>query len=101
VPDLDQPAIGKIAPPHLLLCEPRRRMICVHGHVLVVMRIVNIVHPGVPLSDGVERIVRSRWQRLIIGVNYPNSEAAGGRPVILFHLYGPLILANEQSSSPG
>ena len=73
----------------------------VHGHVLVVMRIANIVHPGIRVSNGVEWVVGPRRQRSIVGVNRSNPKDAGWRPMIVFHLDRSLALSIDQASSPG
>jgi hypothetical protein len=100
VPDFDKPPIGKVSAPHFLFFKPGREIIHVHAHVLIVMRIVNVIHPGITISDRVERVVCPWRQRAIIGVNHSNPENAGWSTMILFHLHGrPLPI--DQTSPPG
>ena len=101
MPNFDEPAIRKVTSPHFLFFKPGRRMMRVHGHVLVVMRIANIVHPGIPFSNGVEWVVGPRRQRSIVGVNRSNPKDAGWRPMIVFHLDRSLTLSIDQASAPG
>ena len=101
MPNFDEPAIRKVAAAHFLFFKPGRRIFCVDGHVLVVMWVVNVVHPGIALSDGVERIVCSRRQRSIVGIDHPDPKDSGGSSMIMFHLHRALILSGDETSSPG
>jgi hypothetical protein len=101
VPNFDEPAIRKVTASHFFFFKPGRWMTRVHGHMLVVMRIANIVHPGVRFSDGVERVVSPCRQRSIVGVNHSNPKDASRGSMIVFHFHPPLILSLDQTSSPG
>ena len=101
MPNLDEPAIRKVTASHFFFFKPGRRMTGVHGYMLVVMRIANIVHPGVSFSDGVERVVSPCRQRSIVGVYRSNPKDAGRGPMIVLHFQPPLILSFDQASSPG
>ena len=59
MPDFDEPAIREVAAAHFLFFKPRRRVLRIHSYVLVVTRVMDVVHPGIPFSDGVERVVGS------------------------------------------
>jgi hypothetical protein len=52
VPNFDEPAIRKVTASHFSFSNQEVDD-GVNGHMLVVMRIANIVHPGVCFSDGV------------------------------------------------
>ena len=54
-----------------------------------------------PFSDGVERVVGSRRQRSIVGVDHANPKDSGGSSMIMLHFGRPLILPGDQASSPG
>jgi len=45
-----QPSIGEVVMPHFLLFEPRRRLCRIgYGNELVIIRMVDIVDPGIGL----------------------------------------------------
>ena len=55
VADLDEPAIGEVAVPHLLFLKPRRRILRIDDDVLVVVRVVAVIDPRVAERDRCER----------------------------------------------
>src|SRR5205823_4690572 len=48
VADFQQPLVSGISQPHALALEPRRYVLGVHAHVLIVVREARIIDPGIP-----------------------------------------------------
>src|SRR4051794_28271120 len=87
--------------PHLLLLEPRRRVGRIRdGDKAVVVRTVNVIHPGVSGRYLMERIVRSGRKLGVVGINYADSEDAGRSPPVPLFLVQPRLILPCHSAAP-
>ncbi len=102
MPDLDQPAVGKVVMPHLLFRKPGRRIIrIVDRDVLVVIGAGGIVDPGVGFGHLVERELRPGRQRRVVSVDFADAENSRRRPTVPLLFAQPVFVLADEAAAPG
>ena len=102
VPNLDQPAVGKIVMSHFLLCEPRGR-ICrvIDRDKTIVVRAVHVIDPGVGCRHLMKRIIRAGGKEPIVGVDLSNPKNSSRRaPIALGFPQAAFILSQDRCPRP-
>ena len=82
VTDFDQPPICEISASHFFVAVVIRRILRVDYDMPIVIRRTRIVAPDIGFGNLMKWIVCSRWQRGIIGKNFPNPKNTSRRTTI-------------------
>ncbi len=102
MPNLNQPSIGKIVMPHLLLLKPGRRMLGVrYRYHPVVVGKINIVDPRIGFRYLMKWVIRTRRQLGIVGIDFPDAKDSGRCAPIAFRLVQSRFALAFQAAPPG
>jgi hypothetical protein len=101
VADFNEPAICKIAVPHLLFFKPIRRIRGIDYDMLVVITTVQVIDPGISWTNRMERVVGTRRKGLIICIDGTDLEYSRRRAVVAFEFLRTTALTNQRAATPG
>lgn len=102
VPNLDQPAVSEIVVPHFLFLEPGRR-VCRIGDSdeAIVIRMLDVIDPGVRPGDLMEGEIRPGRELGIVGVNFADLKNAGRGAAISFSFAQAIFVLTRNPGTPG
>src|SRR5207237_10744245 len=100
LPDFHQAAVSEIPYTHLCLLVPGRSVLRVDFNMLIIVWTMHIIDPSVSWFDGVERVLGTARERLVIRVNSADFENPGWRTIVSFDLGWTAALPNDLAASP-
>ncbi|MDB6146581.1 MAG: hypothetical protein JWO45_245 [Spartobacteria bacterium] len=99
--DLNQPTIAKVVMPHILFFKPRGRMSRIlDGHESVIIGASHIIHPRIRQSDLAKPELRPWGKLRIVGVNFADSEDAGGSTTVALFFSQASFILTSQTPTP-
>src|SRR4030095_13695948 len=102
VPNLDQPAIGKILMAHLFFRKPGWGMLrVVDRDKTIIVRTGGVIDPGVGFGHLMKGKFRTRRERRIVGVDFADAKDAGRRATVPLLFAQAVFILTGEAATPG